>query len=669
MVEYYNNTLCIESAWLFGESGMMSAAGYKHLVSRKQVTVVRRGCMNTPALVSYDSLPERYKRMIVATYGDPRNKLMRNVLLQHIQTNNEAVKYYSEYKLPDQRNLPSKVQLEYYTNAILLEACTRLMADRKSFVRSRGGKTNRIYEELVQLISDLTSGDYPHSLPANPRRLEDKIKRYREEGFESLIHRNFCNRSAAKVNDDIKESIMIELLADPRNLDNEQIRAMYNIMAERMEWKKISGSTVATWRDTYDLQTRPGRRGATEFMNSKTMQVKRMKPTAPLYYWTLDGWDVELLYQDTRVDKKTGRRTTTYSNRPTVVIVLDPCVNYPIGYAVGTHETPDLIRLALRNAVDHTAELFGGSYMAHQIQSDHYAIKALTPIYTDLSKHYTPARVKNSKAKVIEPYFNTINKKYCQLMPNWSGVGVTSRKESQPNVDFLNKYRNNFPAWAGVVEQIEKLIALERKSKIERYMHLWISAPKEHKIELSRETYLYWCGNETGQTNMLEGSGLKPTILGLKREYDCFDLTFRNHYSTRWTVKFDPNDLSTVLCVNEDGTLRYMLEQKYIQPMALMDRKPGDSVQLQKVRDYNTELIQAITDKRQETGDTVRAFFEENPALNDTLTKMILIDSHGQHKDRRNDQRAISAGEEKPRRIKAAAIEDEEDDLNIYKML
>jgi hypothetical protein len=42
---------------------------------------------------------------------------------------------------------------------------------------------------------------------------------------------------------------------------------------------------------------------------------------------------------------------------------MDPVVNYPVGCAVGTHETPELIRKALQNAVNHTNELFGKRYM------------------------------------------------------------------------------------------------------------------------------------------------------------------------------------------------------------------------------------------------------------------------------------------------------------------
>ena len=332
-MEYFNNTLCVKAGWLMNEAGILTEHTYKHLVARDQLKVVRRGCLNTPALVAYESIPERFRELIVEKYGDPRKSVTINLLAEKLESDPKATEYFSEYMLPNGRHLPTKVQTEYYTNAILLNACNRMINDRRSFRRSRGGNAPKMWEELSRSVEDLTSETYPHSLPANPRRLEDKFRKYMKEGYQSLIHRNFCNKSAAKINDDIKESLLTELIGDPRNLDNEQIRALYNIIAEKMEWKQITGSAVGVWRDKLDIVTHPGRRGGNDFMNNKAMQVKRSKPTSPLFFWTMDGWDAELLYQ------KTENGRTTYHNRLTIVIVLDPCVNYPVGFAIGTHET------------------------------------------------------------------------------------------------------------------------------------------------------------------------------------------------------------------------------------------------------------------------------------------------------------------------------------------
>jgi len=104
--------------------------------------------------------------------------------------------------------------------------------------------------------------------------------------------------------------------------------------------------------------------------------------------------------------------------------------------------------------------------------------------------------------------------------------------------------------------------------------------------------------------------------------------------------------------------------------MALADRKPGDFDEMQKVVDYNKELRQVITDRREISGTRVRDIFDETPALNDTLAKMILVDSNGQHKDRRNDTRAIEGETKKIKRISIQAVPEEEDDeLNIFKRM
>jgi hypothetical protein len=152
---------------------------------------------------------------------------------------------------------------------------------------------------------------------------------------------------------------------------------------------------------------------------------------------------------------------------------------------------------------------------------------------------------------------------------------------------------------------------------------------------MSPVNYLMSFGERTGYTNLLQGSGLHPTIFGMKRDYDCFDLSFRDHYSTRWEVCFDPEDLTRVLAVSEDQSLRYMMEEKYVQPMALKDRKPGDFAQLDRVRTYNKELESKVIETRAKAAELVNRTLAENPALEETtLRKLLITDSRGQHKNR-----------------------------------
>jgi hypothetical protein len=52
-------------------------------------------------------------------------------------------------------------------------------------------------------------------------------------------------------------------------------------------------------------------------------------------------------------------------------------------------------------------------------------------------------------------------------------------------------------------------------------------------------------------------------------------------------------------------------------------------------------LKQQVTDERAAAYERVSALFETHAELNDTLTKHLIVDSRGQHKDRRNERRQL----------------------------
>jgi hypothetical protein len=405
-------------------------------------------------------------------------------------------------------------------------------------------------------------------------------------------------------------------------------------MAEEA-WKPITGRAVGYIRDKYGLTTTAARRGTNEFYNNKAMQVKRIAPSAPLLYWSADGWDVELLYQKTAINGK-GNRVTTYSNCVTLVCVLDAFNKYPVGYAIGDHETPELIKEALKDAANHTRELFGNRMRTCQFQSDHYGLKTLMPYYAAMGDKVTPARVHNAKAKVIEPYFNYLNKTYCQWYENWSGFGITSRKDKQPNWELQNKNRHHFPDLQGIVSQIRSIMEQERAKKREVYLKGFELTSQERCLTLSDESYLLHFGSDTGRTNRLEGSGLHPTIGGVRRDFDCFDPAFRRFAHLNWKVKYDENDLSKALAVSEDGSLRFMLESKYEQPLALADRKDGDAAELARINRYNKALVEDVTGQYCLAEATTEQLILGHPNLRNTIAKNLLVNSLGQHKDERN---------------------------------
>ena len=618
----------------------MTESNLKLLRHRGKLQQVRRACYGTPALFAVESLPLKYRTEVYRRYPDLQEKADSKPFMDTIIPDGMAMQFYAEYVLSDGRHLPPEKQAEYSNNCAIMNAFRHCIeASNSHRLRQSDPKLNKtdFWRKAAAALPRLADR-FPHSLPESERRLQRKFNDYLRDGYVCFISKKFQNTNAAKVDDDIKESVLVQLIGHHNNLDNMAIANLYNAVANQQGWKPITASAVAVWRDKLDLVTAAGRLGATNFRNTKSMQVKRKRPTAPFLMWTLDGWDVELLYQDTKTDSK-GRSVTSYCNRLTLEVVLDPCCNYPIGYGIGTHETPELIAEALRNAAKHSEELFGVMLRANQIQCDHYALKAMTPLYNVMGAKLTPARVKNAKTKVIEPYFSYLNKKYGKLFNNWSGYGITTDPSKQPNSEALNMHRHSFPDETGVREQIEKIIQMERQRKVERFRKMMDNLPAERRLPLSREQYLLHFGAETGYKNAIEGSGLRPTLLGMKRDYDCFDMRFRQYAGTRWTVKYDPDNLHEVLAVSEDGTLHFMLTEKYVQPMALADRKEGDAAELQRVQDFNRQMEQYITDRRALAYEKTEQLISGNPQLDNILGRLLICDSRGQHKLPKAQQR------------------------------
>ena len=638
MAEYHKGILGIEYQEL--TNGIISSFSYDKLVQRRKINVIRRGCKGTPALVAYDSLPEDIKRAYVEKHGDPKAGLRHDTFLAHIEYDQAAYETYSSYVLADGRNLKPAVVDLYCNNAKAIKAIISLRNDRIALRKALGGSTKNIWAGIADVVTEL-KGQLKHDLPENPRSLERKVKEFQEFGYEILISGKFSNNNRSKVKDEQQEATLRQLFRKHNNLDNETVRSLYNTIADAVGWDRMTATTVGNYRQKWNLETIAGRRGEGFFDDNVAMQVRRKAPVLPLVYWTMDGWDAELFYQKTEINKK-GESVTTYHNRLTIVIILDPCGKYPVGYAIGTHETPELIREAMRNAIKHTEELFGKKHKVLQLQSDNYSKKTLRPFYEALTESYTPARVKNAKSKVIEPYFNFINKKYCQLMPNWSGFGVKARKKSQPNEDFLNKIRHSFPDAEGCRKQLEGIIQLERIAKMESYKLAYNHLPNDDKVFMNELEYYRSLCETKAKTTQLQSNGFVFQINNEKYEYECFDKNFRRYSHIDWVVKYDPSNMDKVLATDGKGELNFMLEQAYVQPMALYDRQEGDANELKRIKGFNADVKEEILESMEKDHGVVMDLFSR-PELEGTLAKFVLCDSNGQHKNRKNEARLKGA--------------------------
>lgn len=641
-MEYYNGRLCASYSELT-DGGIMTVDVLKNLRRRGKVVQVQRACYGTPALFAVDSMPYKYREEAKRGLPAPEVHAAARAFIDTISIDNAAAAYYEEVSIEGVRKLSGEKRMLYTNSASILNAIQahlRASADEQRKVgKSRRVNMSEYWEKMAKYLPRV-SETYPHSLPESAGRLRRKYLEYVKGGepnYGVLISGKFRNKNAAKVATAEQKAWVLKLLSIHTNLDCQEIAEYYNAKAQSTGWKTIDRRTIHNWAERYGWAVDAGRRGAKEFMNRYAMQIKRFAPTAPMLMWTLDGWTVELYYKK-RIEGKRGGRTEYY-NRLTVVVVLDPTNKYPIGYATGERESPELIKAALRNAVNHTAELFGQRLRPVQIQSDNYQIKVMLPTY-GIAEYVTPAQVGNAKAKVIEPYFRRLNHKYAKkCVGNWSGYGITARKESQPNREWLNAHKGQIPYEEEVRRQIDWIIESERALKRDEYVAGYNKIPAEYLLPMTTESYLLNFGMETGYKNTLEGSGLNVRLLGERHTYDCFDIEFRKYSHLRWTVKFDPDNMHEVLAMNDEEDIRFLLEEKYVQPMALADRRAGDAAELQRVMDFNNDLKRMVIEHDAAATEIVRNSLLEHPDMNNPYITGVLTDSRGQNKDRKNQYR------------------------------
>ena len=666
-------------------------------------------------LVGYDAMNADQKRKVELRFGNPYDLMLRKPILELVVNDFKAFDHYNGYQyektgaglVSTKVNLPQNRVKEYARAASWLGMIAKVMGDKKRVIKEQL-KTDvpTFFTNCAELINiekkrakmdgyagmDVLPADFPTSYP----RLLDKVKKYREEGYAMLIDPLFGNNLAGKlgkvmtydmavtpevlpqVTGETDLNVIVKPLEndpfyankrgvfDPQvqqdqyavirycaaqgnNFDAGQVAQAANFVFKQKGWKPLSRRQIGRIiSENTDLLT-AGSQGRKAHDNTNAMQVKRKVTQLPLLYCTLDGWTAELAYQER------GPKGTEWKNL-VIVVVLDAFTKYPLGYAIGDRENAELIRQAMRNAIMHAKELFGEAYRPAQIQSDNYALKTLTHFYAAMTHLHIPARVGNAKAKIIEPYFDYINRAYCQWMPNWTGFGIKSKKENQVNIEKLDKVKHTFPDKAGVTNQLHMMMGAERKKKVVKYTSAF-KPELDHLEIMTVPQFLRVLGQPMGdRTNVRTGEGIKKVLNGQAYWYDSFDPQFRANSHIDWQLYYYEEDMSKVLAVSPDEQIQLVLEQKRIIAMDKHSQEAEDHRYLAQVNRFNEGLEDEITKMYGDDSERVQRVLADvtmEPDDMDQLAMKVMFTVKGQQKERLQDARKLGV-KEKRAEIQAA---------------
>lgn len=206
MPQYYNGILCISvDEWL--QSGL-TYNQYENDKKRGYLTIIRTGGGGHPALIEYNTLRGDRRAVIEGHFGDVSRLAQRATLEDYIKPDADAARYYTAYRLPDGRPLREEARVKYLSEACILNALIRYLNDARARRRAMGMRKGELYTHAAGLIDELDRSRYPHDLPLNPRRLKELVQKYRENGYEALVHGNWCNRNSRKVNEKVERLLI-----------------------------------------------------------------------------------------------------------------------------------------------------------------------------------------------------------------------------------------------------------------------------------------------------------------------------------------------------------------------------------------------------------------------------------------------------------------------------
>ncbi|MCK0206184.1 Mu transposase C-terminal domain-containing protein [Ornithobacterium rhinotracheale] len=547
MFEYYENILCVEAKWLYDVANIMSKSNYKWLCSKGKMQKVTIGGNGRKAMVAYDSIPERFKKAIRSVVnGDPYEKAKHIFFADYIKPDFKAETFYKEYELNDGSSLPAERQVEYYHSAMMLNTCHEIITNVIT-CKKFGGKM-RAWAKMADAIQNLPT-QYKHKLPANPRRLRQRYRDYKTNGYEVLIHSNYLNTNAEKLSGDAAKWTLARWANQVDVCANlAQLHAEYNALAERKGWKEIREEKTF-YNFLYSPEIEPlwygHRHGELAAKERYGYQLKTKMPVFRDSLWFSDGTKLNYYYLD-----ENGNISTCQ-----VYEVMDAFSEVLLGYHISKSEDFEAQYSAYKMAI----QISG--YRPYQIKYDNQGgHKKLQngDFLAKIAKIQTATQPYNGKSKTIESAFGRLQSQFLKRDWFFTGQNITAKKQSsKANMEFILANKSSLPS----LDEVKAVYEKRRKEwnsaphhktgkpRIEMYFES--TNPDTKAVEIWDMVEMFWVTREKPITVSAAG----VSFIEKKVKYDYMVYTDDNQPDLEWlgksigkklVVKFDPEDMSEI---------------------------------------------------------------------------------------------------------------------------
>lgn len=186
----------------------------------------KRNITATTTLGYWDTLPHNWQKLFIEAFGLPQQCIRLSLFEMHYIRDTQAIKFYTKYQLPDGKLLPDKVIDEYSLNSSVLNTLERICIKIFTLNKHHCIRISEIWLFVANECNrfrDIQS----HTLPANAASLRRKLKDFKNEGYLALIHRNFCNKSAQKIDDAVIKLLNAMFAKQPHKPTATEIARQY----------------------------------------------------------------------------------------------------------------------------------------------------------------------------------------------------------------------------------------------------------------------------------------------------------------------------------------------------------------------------------------------------------------------------------------------------------
>ncbi|MBN2668780.1 MAG: kinase [Bacteroidales bacterium] len=611
--DYIDNILCVSRPALV-ESGILSATKYKNLVRYRPHIRKRMGKgNNNPAMLTFDLLDEDIKSRLRTEFGDPHKTTKQTAFTDFLEIDSEAVKFFDTYTFDNDKALPEKTKKEYVANASVLNAIHKIVMTRTGRAKALGKNTKNLWENMSTIIQELPQHTFPHSLPKNVRRLREKAKNYKAESYESLIHANFNNKSAEKLN----EAAQMWAVSRWANQVNKcatitQLFHEYNARAEQENWKVLKKEkTVRNFLYREDIKPLwySHRYGSKAYKEKYAYQLSTKMPTLRDSLWYGDGTKLNLFFLDENSKVSTVQ----------VYEVMDAYSEVFLGYHISKTEDFEAQYFAYRMAVktaghrpyERVADNQGGH---NKLENAGFLDK--------LSRLSVRTQPYNGKSKTIESAFGRFQQQILAKYPGFTGQNITTKKqESKANMEFILANKENLYTYdemvaAYIEARMEWNNAPHYATGVPRnQMYRESNNPQAPEITMFEMVDLFWIQRE--KPVMYSAYGLTFTHKGVKYTYDkkradgMPDMDWHTkNIDKKFVIKFDPVDMDMIYIYTQDALgLRFETELT-----TKVEIHRGKQEQETGEMEYIQNVLQERKDKQVEVQDAAQEILHEHEA-------------------------------------------------------